>query len=123
VVLKLSVQNELLLDSRLIFYYKNGLLKGEDIYGILVSTIIAPLWEEILFRGIILFTLLKYVKPFIAIPIVAVIWAFSHPMYWVITLISGVLLGIMTYKTKSITPSIITHSTWNLYTSKLFLYF
>lgn len=121
--LKLCIHFEVLLDERFIFNYKNGLLHVENWIGVLTLSVVPPIWEELLFRGIILFLLLKVVKSYIAIPIVTTIWAVFHPEYWVVTLISGLLLGYMAYKTKSLLPSIVTHSIWNLYASRLFLYF
>ncbi|MFS0882880.1 CPBP family intramembrane glutamic endopeptidase [Metabacillus niabensis] len=111
------------MDEALIFYYKHGLLKGESIGGIVNSVFLAPIWEEVFFRGVLLFFLLKFTKPVWAISISSVLFAIFHPMYWILTLVSGVLLSITTFKTKSLIPSVISHSLWNLYKAKLFLYF
>ena len=122
-LLQLSIHFEILINHNLIFYYKNGLLGGEDVYGLIDVMIYAPIWEEIFFRGILLFTLSKLLKPIWAIIIVSIIFAFFHPFYLVISLVAGIILSLMTLKTNSLIPSMVTHSIWNLYTGKLFLYF
>ncbi len=114
---------EILLDENLVNSYKYSLLIGEDIVGVIDSTLFTPIWEEIFFRGVLLFLFLKFLKPSMAIMLSSAIFSLFHPMYWIITFLSGILLGVTTYKTRSLIPSIITHSIWNLYTSKLFLYF
>ncbi|WP_177201248.1 CPBP family intramembrane glutamic endopeptidase [Bacillus sp. OV322] len=122
-LLLLCVHYEILLDETFIFYYKHGLLKGVSIGGIVDAAFLAPIWEEVFFRGVLLFFLLKFTKPVWAISLSSVLFALFHPMYWIITLVSGVLLSITTYKTRSLIPSVISHSLWNLYMAKLFLYF
>ncbi|MBT2636835.1 CPBP family intramembrane metalloprotease [Bacillus sp. ISL-39] len=122
-ILMLSFQYEVLLDKRLIFYYKNGLLEGKTSIGLLNAVLLTPIWEEMFFRGVLLFTLLKFTKPVLAISLSGVVFALFHPMYWIVTLASGVLLSLTAYKTKSLIPSFISHSLWNLYSAKFFLYF
>ncbi|TQR19425.1 CPBP family intramembrane glutamic endopeptidase [Psychrobacillus vulpis] len=79
--------------------------------------------RKFFFRGILLFTLSKLIKPVWAIAFSSVIFALFHPMYLIIAFVSGVILSTMTYKTKSLIPSMISYSVWNLYAGKLFLYF
>ena len=124
VLLKIFVHFEVLLNQTLIVYYKNGLLEGLDSYGRLINVMLfAPVWEEIFFRGILLFTLSKLTKPFWAILISSVIFALFHPMYLAISFIIGIVFCILTLKFKSLVPSMVIHSIWNLYAGKLFLYF
>ncbi|MBT2663128.1 CPBP family intramembrane metalloprotease [Bacillus sp. ISL-45] len=111
------------MDKRLIFYYKNGLLEGKTSIGLLNAVLLTPIWEEMFFRGVLLFTLLKFTKPVLAISLSGVVFALFHPMYWIVTLATGVLLSLTAYKTKSLIPSFISHSLWNLYSAKFFLYF
>ena len=123
IILMLSFHYEILLDKNLIYSYKHGLLEGKTSFGLLNSILFTPIWEEVFFRGILLFTLLKLTKPVWAITLSGVVFALFHPMYWIVTLSSGVLLSLTAYKTKSLIPSFISHFLWNLYTAKLFLYF
>ncbi|MFD0048603.1 CPBP family intramembrane glutamic endopeptidase [Actinomycetes bacterium NPDC127524] len=122
-LLLLCVHYGILLDETFIFYYKHRLLKGENIGRIVDAVFLAPIWEEVFFRGVLLYFFLKFTKPVWAISISSILFALFHPMYWIITLVSGVLLSITTNKTKSLIPSVISHSLWNLYMAKLFLYF
>ncbi|WP_144512126.1 CPBP family intramembrane glutamic endopeptidase [Bacillus sp. FJAT-22090] len=121
-MLKLSIHYEILMDRILIVYYKNGLLEGLEQYPLILAVIFAPLWEELLFRGVLLFALLKVVRPIWAVVITSVIFSLFHPAYLFLSLIIGVVLACITIKTKSVIPSMITHSIWNLYTGKLFLF-
>lgn len=122
-ILKVCVKFKILIDHNLIVLYKNGLLEGRDLFGVIDAILFVPIWEEVFFRGILFLTLAKLLKPFWAIAISSVIFAMFHPLYLITALISGILMALMTFKTKSLLPSMITHSIWNLYTSKLFLYF
>ena len=123
-MLKLSIPYEILMDRNLIVYYKNGLLEVEGLkqYPLIAAVIFAPIWEELLFRGVLLFALLKVVKPIWAVVITSVIFSLFHLAYLFISLIAGVVLACIAIKTKSVIPSMVTHSIWNLYTGKLFLF-
>ena len=122
-LLKVCVKYEILIDHNLIVFYKNGLLEGRDLFGVMDAILFVPIWEEMFFRGILLLTLAKLLNPFWAIAISSVIFAMFHPLYLITALISGLLMALITFKTKSLLPSVITHSIWNLYSTKLFLYF
>ncbi|WP_369795238.1 lysostaphin resistance A-like protein [Sporosarcina sp. ZBG7A] len=94
-----------------------------DLYYYIDILIFSPIWEEAFFRGVLLFILLKFLKPFWAITISSIVFSLFHPLYFVIIFVWGLLLAIMTYKTRSLIPAMITHSTWNLYAGKLILFF
>ena len=122
-MLKISVHYEIFMDQSYIVYYKNGLLDGLKQYPLIEAVIFVPIWEELLFRGVLLFALLKVVKPIWAVVITSVIFSLFHPAYIVISLIGGIIFACIAIKTKSVIPSMVTHSVWNLYTGKLFLFF
>ncbi|WP_262172828.1 CPBP family intramembrane glutamic endopeptidase [Saccharococcus sp. Marseille-Q5394] len=121
-ILKLSIHYEVLIDRRLIILSKNGLLDGLQHYPLIEAVIFAPIWEELLFRGVLLFALLKVVKPIWAVLITSVIFSLFHPAYLFIILVAGIVLASIAIRTKSVIPSMVTHSIWNLYTGKLFLF-
>ena len=85
--------------------------------------VMAPLWEELLFRGFILGSLKKVMKPWIAVLISALVFGFSHgspfdmengnPIGFFYSLILGVLMGAMFVKFDSILPSLIFHAAYN----------
>ncbi|WP_169358157.1 type II CAAX endopeptidase family protein [Psychrobacillus sp. BL-248-WT-3] len=122
-ILKLSVHYEILMDRSLIVNYKNGWLEGPNQLSLIDAVILAPIWEELLFRGVLLFALLKVVKPVWAVVLTSILFSLFHPAYLFLSLIAGILLACITIKTKSVIPSTAIHSTWNLYTGKLFLFF
>lgn len=80
-------------------------------WGYIVVCILAPLTEEIVFRGAILKSLLKSIQPVWAIAISALLFALIHanmaqmPHAFII----GLLLGWMYYRTGSILPGIAMH--------------
>lgn len=80
--------------------------------------IVAPVFEELLFRGIILNKLKKYNGLIIAILIQAIIFGFVHfnIKQTVIGTILGILLGMLVIWTKSIWTSVMTHVFYNLLT-------
>ncbi|MCT2535479.1 CPBP family intramembrane metalloprotease [Aquibacillus koreensis] len=123
VLLMLCVNYEILLDKRLIYFYKHGLFQQQDTLAIIHATILNPIWEELFFRGVLLFSLLKLMKPIWAISLTSILFALFHPSYWIVTLLSGILLSLLTYKTKSIIPAILSHALWNFYIAYLFFYF
>lgn len=82
------------------------------------TVIIAPLCEELIFRGFLLKPLRKY-GDLTAILVSAVIFALFHGNIdqLAYALISGVFLGIIVVRSNSILPSIILHSANNLIVS------
>lgn len=122
-IFRISVAFELFMDPNLIMAFKSGYLQGKDLNGIINTTLFTPIWEEIFFRGILLFSLLKFLKPILAIAVSSIIFALFHPMYIVVTFVSGIILAVIAIRTRSLVPGIIIHAVWNLYTVKLFLYF
>lgn len=79
--------------------------------GYLCIAILAPLSEEIVFRGAIERQLLTSVRPFWAIVISAVLFALVHvnPAQMPHAFIIGLILGWMYYRTGSILPGLALH--------------
>ncbi len=95
----------------------NNLLQPESVWGfILLFTavaIIAPIGEEILFRGFLQQYLEKYWKDITkSILLIALFFAIIHlnPFWFVQIYILGIVLGFLAWKTNSIIPSLILHS-------------
>lgn len=81
-------------------------------YGYFTLCLLAPLAEEIVFRGAILRSLLRYVgSHWAAIAISAVIFAVAHvnPAQMPHAFLVGLLLGWMYYRTGSILPGVALH--------------
>ena len=81
-------------------------------YGYFVVGLLVPLAEELVFRGAILRSLLKWnSRPWVAILISAVLFSAAHmnPAQMPHTLLIGLLLGWMYYRTDSIVPGVVFH--------------
>lgn len=81
-------------------------------WGYLSIGLLAPLAEELVFRGAILRSLLRWVKqPWVAIVISAVFFAVAHlnPAQLPHAFLVGLLLGWMYYRTDSIVPCVVYH--------------
>ena len=99
----------------------NGLLQPESIMGfILLFTavvIIAPLGEELLFRGFLQQILEEHWKDVTkAVLVTALFFAMIHmnPYWFVQIYILGILLGFLAWKTKSVLPPLILHGINNV---------
>lgn len=95
-----------------------------SIAGILAVLLCAPIFEEILFRGIILSELKMNLNIVAAIIIQGVLFGVYHmdKFQGIYTAILGILLGILCVKTKSVLGSIIGHITFNVCGTIIFPY-
>lgn len=92
---------------------------------ILLAVIMAPLFEEIVFRGIIQKGLInKGMKPATAIVIASVLFGLVHgnPWQFVGAVLLGIVLGLVYYKTKSMLLPILLHAFNNLCSAILIFY-
>lgn len=83
-----------------------------DRWGYLSIGLLAPLAEELVFRGAILRSLLQWTKqPWVAIAISAIFFAAAHlnPAQLPHAFLVGLLLGWMYYRTDSIVPCVVYH--------------
>ncbi|MGD6803848.1 CPBP family intramembrane glutamic endopeptidase [Rossellomorea aquimaris] len=123
-LLKFCIHYEVVLDRMIIDYLNNPRVEAFSLGSTIYTTLLTPIWEEILFRGVLLTILLKKLKPILAISITAILFAFIHfSATWLFILIGGFLLTYTVYKTKSLIPAIAAHALWNLYMTQLILYF
>lgn len=93
-----------------------------DAFAFITVVILAPVLEEVIFRGIILKGFLKNYNPTKAIIVSALLFGLFHLNPWQAIGASfvGVILGWVYYKTKSIVPCIIIHFVNNLLAFILF---
>jgi membrane protease YdiL (CAAX protease family) len=104
-----------LLDALTDLVQFNNLVDGS--FLVLAAVLVAPLAEEMLFRGMVQRTLEKYREPAMAIVLTSVFFSIVHFNPWTaiqITLL-GLVLGYMTWKSGSIIPSVILHGLNNLF--------
>lgn len=84
----------------------------KDRWGYLVVGLLAPLVEEMVFRGAVLRSLLRWKEnPWIGIVISAVLFAVIHmnPAQMPHAFLIGLLLGWLYYRTDSIVPGVVYH--------------
>jgi len=92
---------------------------------VLMTVILAPILEEILFRGIIMKGMIhNQVKPATAIIISAFIFGAVHfnPWQFAGAFLLGLVLGLVYYKTKSLLMSIMLHAFNNLLSVLMMMY-
>lgn len=92
---------------------------------IVMAVIMAPIFEEIVFRGIIQKGLInKGTKPGVAIAISSIVFGLVHgnPWQFVGAVLLGSVLGFVYYKTKSLLLPILLHAFNNLCSSLLIFY-
>lgn len=87
-----------------------------SIYSFLMMVIAAPVFEEFIFRGIMLDGLLKKYKPVIAILISSFLFGLVHlnPWQFITGMIIGLFSGWVYYRSKSLSYSILVHVVVNL---------
>lgn len=91
-------------------------LMGDNIWLILfVSVLVAPLIEEIVFRGALYRAFERLSADWVAIVVTSILFAIAHvnPVHMSYALIMGLLLALLRYKTKSIVPGIALHFVYN----------
>lgn len=98
----------------------------DSILGIVSMCLVAPIFEELLFRGAIEGELLsKWKNPFYAILLSSFLFGIVHgnPAQLFFAICFGMVLGTVYYKTKSLTACIILHCLNNIISTILMSYF
>lgn len=82
---------------------------------IIPGIIIAPIFEELFFRGFVLKWSLKYISPNSALFLSAILFGFMHieSVRTINAIIFGIFAGVLYMKTKSVYPCIFVHFLWN----------
>lgn len=98
-------------------YFSQSLseMANDGIYSVISIIIIAPLTEEIIFRGIILEGFLSRYSSVKAVIWSSIIFAVFHlnPLQFVTAFAVGVFLGYIYFKTRSLIPCILAHAFYN----------
>ena len=87
-----------------------------SIYTMISVTIIIPIFEEILFRGLIFDQLKRGFNVIVAIILQAIIFGLFHfnPVQTMYTIVLGIILGVIVTWSNSIIGSMIGHITYNI---------
>lgn len=77
--------------------------------------IVAPLFEEMLFRGLVMGELMKIMRPWAAITVQAILFSVAHEVLFqsIFAFAVGIVLGIVYHRTQSIKTSAICHGVFN----------
>ncbi len=95
---------------------EQSLLGGHSLLASwILLVVIAPITEELLFRGLILNTLLRRYSPLVAILFSSLLFALMHMNPWqlAVAMVIGVLLGWLYVRTRSLWPCILGHAIMN----------
>lgn len=78
--------------------------------------VLAPFFEEIMFRGLVMTELLKIMRPWAAIGLQAIIFGAIHGVLFqsVFAFVIGIALGILYHRSQNILVAIICHSAFNI---------
>lgn len=89
---------------------------GADIYLFIKTTVFAPLYEEIFYRGIVFDNLKKHFGAVAGILISSALFSISHLELtsFLQFFVAGMLLSYIYYKTRNLTYPMLLHSTGNL---------
>ena len=84
--------------------------------GLFAVVLLAPLGEEVLFRGLLLGTLGRHLRPEVAVLVVAVLFGMTHFAPWVILPLTtlGFVLGMLVLLTRTLTAAWVGHAIFNL---------
>ncbi len=84
--------------------------------ALLCVILIAPIFEELLFRGIVMYELGKVMRPWSAIALQGIMFGIAHGVLFqsIFSMVIGIILGVVYYRTKSIKTVVICHSVFNL---------
>lgn len=84
--------------------------------AVFAIVVIAPFFEEILFRGIVFGQLSQIMRTWAAIVLQAILFGIAHAVLFqsIFAFVMGILFGIVYYKTRSVITSALCHSAFNL---------
>ena len=90
-------------------------LTSDQLVRGVISVTVGPVVEELIFRGVVLKTLIRRLPSVAAVLTSAVIFAAYHlsPTHFPYVFVLGVVTGYGYYRARSVVPCIIGHSAWN----------
>lgn len=94
----------------------NMLVEGSTLAIIISTMVMAPLIEELIFRGLMLSRLRKGMSDNAAILVCALIFGLAHgQIIWMVyTFALGLVMGLVAVKSESIIPSLVLHMAFNI---------
>lgn len=94
----------------------NMLVEGSTLAIIISTMVMAPLIEELIFRGLMLSRLRKAMPDWAAVLICALMFGLAHGqiLWMTYTFALGVVMGLVAVKSESIIPSLVLHMVFNI---------
>eukprot|EP00850_Spirogloea_muscicola_P004019 SM000017S02759 [mRNA] locus=s17:114220:115831:+ [translate_table: standard] len=84
---------------------------------VVVVSVCAPIWEEVIFRGFLLASLTRYLPVWAAVGTSALAFALAHfslqrllPLYFL-----GIVIGVVYVRSRNLLASMVLHSLWNTF--------
>ena len=95
--------------------HSQSILSGSIAVAVVYTVVVAPICEELMFRGLILSALKDKAPKWACIIAVAIVFGLIHsfPIGFIYAFSLGILLGWLYYYTGSLLPCIITHALFN----------
>lgn len=90
---------------------------GSDLLSLLLAVgIIVPIFEELMFRGLIFNEMRRAMPPWLALVLSGVVFGVAHmnPIQIMYTIPMGILLAVLYYRTGSLWTPILVHIAWNI---------
>ncbi|MGN7414723.1 lysostaphin resistance A-like protein [Paenibacillus sp. SAF-068] len=91
----------------------DSIMTFQNVFVIFAICIGIPLYEELLFRGLLFSTLSNKYGTWLSLVISSVIFGLLHGDVFLATSIFGLVFCCIFYKTKSLLPGILLHMIWN----------
>ncbi|GMH22672.1 hypothetical protein Nepgr_024515 [Nepenthes gracilis] len=84
---------------------------------VVVVSVCAPIWEEIVFRGFLLPSLTRYMPVWCSVLVSSVVFAMAHfnVQRMLPLILLGVVMGIVFTRSRNLVPSMLLHSLWNAF--------
>ena len=95
--------------------HSESILNGSIVVAVIYTVILAPICEELIFRGLMLSALSRILPKWASVLAVAVIFGLIHsfPIGFIYAFSLGLLLGWLYFYTGSLVPCIIAHALFN----------
>ncbi|MBA2176312.1 CPBP family intramembrane metalloprotease [Halobacillus locisalis] len=103
---------EFLFDESFLISYTYGSY-SEPIFYLIGVIIFAPVYEEFLFRGLLLHGFRQKMGPGLSILITSLLFGFIHDGYVVFGIVMGLSFGLMFHIKRSLAAAILLHILWN----------
>lgn len=91
-----------------------------NVLRVLGVSILGPIAEELIFRGVLYYRLSRtWLGPIVAVIVLAAVWAVLHfsytPAVIAVVFVCGLMLGFARWQSGSVILPILMHIAWNLY--------